>query len=198
MQLLLQLELSLLSTLPIGEAQLGNQGTGRLGRYLKPPDPRKNRQKIQTSCIYNQCFSYPNTSKCCNNGVWALLSHSLNHWTWDKDWVSHGSTGEGNSAAWPEGVEPGCTSPRSHLRADCHWERLFLEIASFGVCLFVCKPRIWVNIFIYFWLFLSDVIVFLAVWSVGTSLTTPLYIFVNYTVTKRNSCPRFLQESWTS
>jgi len=43
MQLLLQLELSLLSTLPIREAQLGNQGTGRLGRYLKPPDPRKNR-----------------------------------------------------------------------------------------------------------------------------------------------------------
>ena len=50
-----------------------------------------------------------------------------NHWltTWGKHWVSHGRTGEGNSPVWPEGVEPGSTSPRSRLRADCHRERIF-------------------------------------------------------------------------
>jgi len=54
------------------------------------------------------------------------LSHGLNHWlsTWGKDLVSPGSTGEGNSAVRPEGVEPGCTSLRPHLRADCHWGRI--------------------------------------------------------------------------
>ena len=58
--------------------------------------------------------------------VWELLNNGLNHWltTWGKHWVSHGSTGEGNSAVWPEGVEPGCTSPRSHLWADCLWGRI--------------------------------------------------------------------------
>ena len=55
--------------------------------------------------------------------VWELLSHSLNHWLiiWGKDWVSPGNSSEGNSHVWPEGVKPGCTSFRSHLRADCHW-----------------------------------------------------------------------------
>jgi len=53
--------------------------------------------------------------------VWELLSHGLNQWlsTWGKDLVSSGSTGEGSSAVWLEGVEPGCTSLRPHLRADC-------------------------------------------------------------------------------
>ena len=36
--------------------------------------------------------------------------------------VSPGSTGEGNSAVRQEGVDPGCTSLRPHLRADCHLE----------------------------------------------------------------------------
>jgi len=74
--------------------------------------------------------------------VWELLNHSLNLWliTWGKHWVSPGSTGEGNSAVWPEGVEPGCTSPRPHLRADYHWERIFfLEISPLWS--FSCKPR---------------------------------------------------------
>jgi len=49
-----------------------------------------------------------------------------NHWLsiWGKDQVSPGSTGEGNSPVRPEGVEPGCISPRPHLRADCHWGRI--------------------------------------------------------------------------
>lgn len=62
--------------------------------------------------------------------VWELLSHDLNHWlsTWRKDLVSSGSTGEGSSAVWEEGVEPGCTSQTSFkgwlpLRKD-----LFLKI----------------------------------------------------------------------
>jgi len=39
--------------------------------------------------------------------VWELLSQSLNLWliTWGKHWVSCGSTGEGNSPVWSEGVE---------------------------------------------------------------------------------------------
>ena len=58
--------------------------------------------------------------------VWQL-SHGLNHWlsTWGKD---PGSTGEGNSAVWLEGVQPGCTSLSAHLRADCHGGGLCLEI----------------------------------------------------------------------
>ena len=56
--------------------------------------------------------------------VWELLNHSLNLWltTWGKDWVSHRSTGEGNPPVWPEGLEPGCISPRPHWRAHHHWE----------------------------------------------------------------------------
>jgi len=38
--------------------------------------------------------------------------------------LSHGSTGEGNSCVWPEGVEPGYTSLRPHLRAECLWGRI--------------------------------------------------------------------------
>ena len=58
--------------------------------------------------------------------VWELLNHSLSHWlsTWGKDPVSPGSTSEGNAAVGQEGVEPGCTSPRPHLRAECHWGRI--------------------------------------------------------------------------
>ena len=96
-----------------------------------------------------------------------LLSHSLNHWwsTWGKDWVSCGSTGEGNSAVW-SGVEPGCTSPRPHLRADCPWRRfcfwrfllcgafqyklksLDMGECSFSVCLFAIS--LWCSFQLYF------------------------------------------------
>jgi len=59
--------------------------------------------------------------------MWELLSHGLNHLliTWGKGPVSPGSTSEGNSSEWLEGVEPGCTSLRHHLRADCHRGRIF-------------------------------------------------------------------------
>ena len=59
--------------------------------------------------------------------VWELLNHSLDLWlpTWGKHWVSCGSTGEGNSPVWLKGVEPGSTSPRPHLRIDCHWGRIY-------------------------------------------------------------------------
>ena len=63
---------------------------------------------------------------------WGLLSHSLSHWLspGGTDLVSTVSTGEGNSAVWPDGVEPGCTSLRPHLRAECHWRKvLWLEIS---------------------------------------------------------------------
>jgi len=87
----------------------------------------------------------------CSEHVWELLNDGLNHWliTWGEHWVSRGSTGEGNSAVWPEGVEPGCTSPRLHLRADYYWGRIsFWRLFPLE---FLCKPRIWVSVFICFW-----------------------------------------------
>jgi len=52
-------------------------------------------------------------------------SCSVTAWlsTWGKDPISPGSTGEGNSHVWPEGLQPGCTSLRTHLRADCQLGR---------------------------------------------------------------------------
>jgi len=89
--------------------------------------------------------------------VWELLNQGLNLWltTWGKHWVSSGSTGEGNSAVWLEGVEPGCTSPRSHLRADCHWGRISfwrLLLVEFLVSL----QHWWALSFIYDYLFQCD------------------------------------------
>ena len=98
--------------------------------------------------------------------IWELLNHGLNLWltTWGKHWVSCRSTGEGNPAVWPEGVEPGCTSHRPCLRADCHWGRI-----SFWRSLpleFFHEPTTWVSVFVYFQLSLSTVIIFLAIQSV--------------------------------
>ena len=72
-----------------------------------------------------------------------LLSHSLNHWlsTWGKGPVSPGSTGEGNSPEWLEGVKSGCTSLRPHLRSDCHSGRISLWRFLLGEA-FPCEPRI--------------------------------------------------------
>ena len=56
---------------------------------------------------------------------------------------------------------------------------LFLDINFLGV--FFCEPMTRVNFFIYFQLSLSNVIIFLAVWSEDTNLTTPLCIFVDST-----------------
>ena len=71
---------------------------------------------------------------------------------------------------WWEGMEPGCNSPRPHLRADCHWGRFsfqgLLLLEFFSVSL---QHR---------WAFS---LIFLAVWSVDIDLTTPLCIFVDYT-----------------
>ena len=64
---------------------------------------------------YNLILSFGTT--------WELLSPSWNHWlsTWGKDPVSLGSTGECNSSVWLGGLEPGCTSLRTHLRI---WGRI--------------------------------------------------------------------------
>jgi len=58
-----------------------------------------------------------------------------------KGLVSPGSTGGDSSAVGQEGVEPGCTSLRPHLKADCYWGRIsgwrwLLNTA------FPCKPGI--------------------------------------------------------
>ena len=60
--------------------------------------------------------------------VWELLSHSLNYWsiTWGKDWVSPGSTGEGNLPVWQKG---------------CHWGRISSCRSLLGEA-FPCKPGI--------------------------------------------------------
>ena len=82
------------------------------------------------------------TSKFFPHAVWELLSHGLNHCliTWGKDWVSHGSTGEGNSLVWLEGLEPGSTPPRPHLRADWHWGRISFLRSLFCEA-FNCEPK---------------------------------------------------------
>ena len=63
-----------------------------------------------------------------------VLSHSLSHWlsSWGKHLISPWSTGEGNSAVWPEGVEPGCTSQTSFKG----WLPLFLDF-------FLGVPSLW-------------------------------------------------------
>ena len=66
------------------------------------------------------------------------------------------------------------------LRADCHQERI-CSWRSFPLEFF-CEPRIQVSILIYFWLFLSTVIIFLVMQSVHTSLPTPLCVFIDCTL----------------
>jgi len=61
--------------------------------------------------------------------------------TWGKDPVSPGSAGGGNSAVGLEGVEPGCTSLRPHLRAVCHWGRISFWRFLFGEA-FPCEPGV--------------------------------------------------------
>ena len=80
-----------------------------------------------------------------------------------------------NSPVWLEGVEPGTTSSRPHLRADCHWWRIcFWQLF---LLVFFSKPRTWVSIFIYFWLSPSTVKIFLALQSVKCQPNhTALYI----------------------
>ena len=98
--------------------------------------------------------------------LWELLSHGLNHWliTWGEHWVSPGSTGEGNSAVWLEGLQPGCISLRPHLRADCPWGRIS------GWILFPWEFFLWAyntgEHFINFLLSLSTMIILLVLWPV--------------------------------
>ena len=78
------------------------------------------------------------------------------------DLVSPRSTGEGNSALWPEGVEPGCTSLRPHLRADCPWGWFsFWRFLSNEA--FFCESGVfwyrWVKFFLFS--FFSVVLIFL-------------------------------------
>ena len=77
------------------------------GRLEKQP------LKLLASAEATFCVYFVGIRSACP-GVWELLSHGLSHWlsTWGRDPVSPGNTGEGNSAEWPEGVEPGCTSLR--------------------------------------------------------------------------------------
>ena len=89
------------------------------------------------TCVNKVTTPGANTST--KGTVWELLNHSLKIWliTWGEHWVSCRSTGKGNSPVWPEGMEPGSTSPRTHLRADCRrgrisfWRSLILEFFFF-------------------------------------------------------------------
>jgi len=107
--------------------------------------------------------------------VWELLNHGLNLWliTWGEHWVSCGSTGEGNSPVWLEGVEPGSSSPRPRWRADCHWGRI-----SFWRSLLL-EFFLWAyNMGEHFHLF-SNYNLSSYILSVDTNLTTLLCIFVD-------------------
>ena len=91
---------------------------------------------------------------CYQNGrqIWNICGNCwATAWATDlstlgRDLVSPESTAEGSSAVWPEGVEPGCTSLRPHLRADCHWARIFSWRSLFAET-FPCEP----GIFSYWW-----------------------------------------------
>ena len=58
------------------------------------------------------------------NVIWERLSYS-----WPTDWAPRGKDRSALGAQvrviqlWLEEVEPGCTSLRPHLRADCYWGR---------------------------------------------------------------------------
>ena len=92
-----------------------------------------------------------------------------NSWitAWTSDWppeVSAESAARAQmnaiSPEWPEGVEPGCTSPRPHLRADSQggrissWRSLLLEpfheprtrVRSLFHFSFVTRSSLWSNI----------------------------------------------------
>jgi len=117
--------------------------------------------------------------------VWELLNHGLSLWliTWGKHWVSCRSTGEGNSLVCLEGVGPGPTSLRSHLRADCHWGKI-----SFWRWLpleFLCKPKTCVSTSIYFWLSFSTVTILIVIWPIKyqpnhTNLLTVYLLIVQH------------------
>jgi len=61
------------------------------------------------------------------SGPQPLIDHLSKHW------VSHGAQVKAIHL-WLEGLEPGCTSPRPHLRADCHrgricsWRLILVEL----------------------------------------------------------------------
>ena len=79
-------------------------------------------------------------------------------WTTEYLWkgpVSPGSTGEGNSAVAQEGVDPGCTSPRPHLRADYNRRRI-----SFWRSVFCGDFPVWAEIFEGGWAFFSSLLPF--------------------------------------
>jgi len=101
--------------------------------------------------------------------VWEQLNHSLNLWltTWGKHWVSHGSTGEGNSS---------CVTRRGRARLQLSsnlfkgWlplrKDLFLDITSCGIS---CEPTTLVSTFVYLWLIIfSNMIVLLSLTSLYT------------------------------
>lgn len=97
---------------------------------------------------------------------------------WTSDWQPEGSTESATRAQvkathlLTSGLEPGSTSPRHHLRADCYWGRIcFWRLLPLE---FFCELRSRVSIIIYFWLSHSTMIVFQAI--LNTSLTTSLFI----------------------
>ena len=67
-------------------------------------------------------------------GNWWVTAWTTDSAPGEKDVVSPGNTGEGNSPVQPEGVEPGSTSHRPHLRGECQCRRIFgWRFLSWGV-----------------------------------------------------------------
>ena len=84
----------------------------------------------------------PNCHQLCSQGCTSpgkgeLLSHGLNHWliSWGRTQSAVGAQVEAIQSEWK--VEPGCSSPREHLRADYPQERVY--IITLG-CLFSGFP----------------------------------------------------------
>ena len=72
------------------------------------------------------------------------------------------------SPEWPEGMEPGSTPPRPHLRADSQggrisiWRLLFLEP--------FCEPRTWVSSLFHY--------SFVTWWSLWSNTCIPIYLTI--------------------
>ena len=119
----------------------------------------------------------------CNKWVYG------NHWiiAWTSDWPHEASTESAAGAQvnavsleWPEGMEPGSTSPRPHLRADSQGGKIFiwrsLLMESF------CEPRAWVSSLFHcsFLNAIISLVLYLTIWYCKQNL----YLFAIHVILK--------------
>ena len=103
--------------------------------------------------IYTLDFSHKEINRLCAcNCIYVVYG---NCWVraWTTEWTPVERTrsalgAQVKASVWPAGVEPGCTSLRPHLRADCHWGRISgWRSFSCGVFPVSLDLRRWVSTF---------------------------------------------------